>query len=103
MASVITDVAQMEAAAGHVESVDAELQGIINGLRGRAEASAASWQGGAQVAFQSLMTRYDDASRRLQESLADIAERIRANGKGYAASEEANAQAIGSVGGSLNL
>ncbi|EOM74647.1 esx cluster CFP-10 protein [Rhodococcus rhodnii LMG 5362] len=93
----------MEASAGHVEDVNAQLQGIISSLRGRVEGSRASWQGGAQVAFQTLMTNYDDASRRLQETLQSIADRIRENGKGYDAAEQENLQAINSVGSSLNI
>jgi hypothetical protein len=51
------------------------------------------------------MVRYNDASRRMQDSLAEIAVKIRENGKGYDAAEQANQDAIHSAGasGSLDL
>lgn len=103
MASVITDVARMEASAAHVEQVNAELAAVINTVRGRVDASRAAWQGGAQVAFAALMSNYDDASRRLQASLDSIAARIRQNGRGYDASESENRASFGAVGSSLNI
>ncbi|WP_072687336.1 WXG100 family type VII secretion target [Rhodococcus marinonascens] len=103
MAGVVTDVGQMEAAANHVETVNAQLQSTINGLKGRCEESSSAWAGGAQNAFQALMVRYADASRRQQESLADIAVKIRENGKGYDAAEQANQDAIHSAGNSGSL
>ncbi|AOW92102.1 hypothetical protein BFN03_03635 [Rhodococcus sp. WMMA185] len=105
MAGVVTDVAQMQAAAGHVEDVNAQLQATINGLKDRCEASRESWEGSAQAAFAQLMVRYGDASRRLQQALDETATKIRENGKGYDAAEQANMEAIHAAGasGSLDL
>lgn len=103
MAGVVTDVGQMEAAANHVETVNAQLQSTISGLKGRCEASSTAWAGGAQDAFQALMVRYGDSSRRLQDSLAEIAVKIRENGKGYDAAEQSNQDAIRAAGNSGSL
>ncbi len=106
MAGVITDVGAMQAAAGHVESVNGELQQLLSGLRGEVEGSRASWEGEAQVSFQSLMQRYDDASRRLHEKLQNIADLIRQNGRGYDTTNQDFTSTLGNVGvggESLNL
>lgn len=103
MAGVVTDVGQMEVAANHVQTVNSQLQGTINSLKGRCEESSSAWQGGAQTAFMNLMARYGDASRRMQESLDEIAVKIRENGKGYDAAEQANQDAIHAAGASGSL
>lgn len=105
MTGVIADVAAMQAAAGHVESVNGELERLLRRLRGEAEDSRASWEGEAQVAFQSLMQRYDDASLRLHQRLQTIADLIRQNGRGYDTTNQDFTSTLGNVGGggSLNL
>ncbi|MCX5043931.1 WXG100 family type VII secretion target [Aldersonia sp. NBC_00410] len=101
---VTTDVAAMEAAANHVETVNGQLDGLIRSLKSRCEGAAGNfWEGGASVQFQSLMTRYDDASKRLHQSLDTISQQIRANGKGYDSTEQANQDAIHSAGASGQL
>ncbi|QXQ14623.1 WXG100 family type VII secretion target [Skermania piniformis] len=106
MAGVVTDVAAMQAAANHVESVNGELHQLLGGLRNEVEGSRVSWEGEAQASFQALMLRYDDASRRLHERLGNIAELIRQNGRGYDTTNQDFTSTLGGVdvgGGSLNL
>ncbi|WP_245672696.1 WXG100 family type VII secretion target [Aldersonia kunmingensis] len=97
---VTTDVAAMEAAASHVETVNGQLDATIRGLKARCEGSAGNWEGGAATQFQNLMVRYEEASKRLHTSLDTIASQIRANGKGYDAAEQANQDAISQAGAS---
>ena len=101
---VTTDVAAMEAAASHVETVNGQLDATIRSLKSRCEGAAGNfWEGGASVQFQSLMTRYDEAAKRLQSSLDTISQQIRANGKGYDSTEQANQDAISHAGASGSL
>jgi WXG100 family type VII secretion target len=94
----------MEAAANHVETVNGQLDGTIRSLKSRCEGAAGNfWEGGASVQFQSLMNRYDEASKRLHTSLDTIAQQIRDNGKGYDAAEQANQDAISNAGASGQL
>ncbi len=105
MAGVITDVGAMQAAAGHVRTVNDSLAGTIRSLGDRCQGAAGSWEGGAAVQFQSLMQRYNDASAKMQQSLSVIADKIEQNGKGYDATEQSHQDAINSAGqsGSLDL
>ncbi|MBJ8338610.1 MULTISPECIES: WXG100 family type VII secretion target [Antrihabitans] len=103
MAGVITDVGAMEAAAGHVETVNGQMQRYIADVRAQAESSGAAWKGDAGTAFRLLMTQYDEASVKIQRSLQTIADRIRENGKGYDVAEQANQEQIHSTGASSQL
>ncbi|NLG54979.1 MAG: WXG100 family type VII secretion target [Rhodococcus sp.] len=103
MSSVRTDVAAMEASAGHVESINDQIQGRMNSLKGRVESATAFWQGGSSKAFQDLMERFAAASQKHQAALADIADKIRQSGKGYDEAEQANQAAISQAGASGSL
>lgn len=103
MAGVITDVAAMNAAAGHVEQVNGSLHSIIGALAAEAQGAQPFFKGGAGNEFQNLMNRYNDASKRLNDALAEIAVKIRENGKGYDNAEQTNRDAIVQAGNSGSL
>ena len=98
-----TTTETMEGAARHVSDVNADIQGLLSSLQGRLTAVNGVWQGSAKVAFDSLMVRWDDSAKRLNESLLAISENIRANGVAYAAAQDDHVSSINTVGGSLNL
>lgn len=95
----------IEAAAKHVETVNGELQTQISNLRNLVDGSGAFWAGDAEVAFKRLMDGYDASSRKVHESLGEIAQNIRKNAQGYDQQEQANLTAIHAAGesGSLTL
>lgn len=101
------DFGAMSKGAGDVRQANSELQGRLSAIRGRVDSTRGNWEGEAAVAFASLMQHYDDASRRQQEALEEIAQGIETNGKQFNASEDANLQSIKSVGanagGSINM
>ena len=105
MAAVSTDVSAMQAAAGHVENVNGQMQTIIGQLRADAEGIGSSWQGTAAASFHTLMARYDESSRKLQQVLADIADNIRKNGVGYDSREQDNLHSLNHAasGGGLDV
>lgn len=103
MAGVVTDVAAMHAASGHVRDVNQQMTQTIAQLRADAEGIGAGWQGTAAAAFQSLMARYDESSRRLQNVLAEIADNIDKNGKGYDAREQENLSGLNHASGGAGL
>ena len=103
MAGVITDFAAMNTAASHVDNVNAALTTTINQLKGQCEGARPAFQGGAGDQFQILMTRYQESSNKLHQALAEIAVKIRENGKGYDAAEQANQDAILAAGNSGSL
>lgn len=102
-----TETTTMTATAGHVDGVNAEVQGELARLRGTVDGLAADWRGQAKMAFDELMTRWDDAARRLSSALTDIAENIRANSASFDDGEETGAADINRVAaagaGLLNL
>lgn len=102
-----TDFSTMTTTASDVDGVNAEVSGELARLRGVVDGLAGDWQGQAQVAFDNLMLRWDEAAGRLSNALTDIAENIRANSRSFDATEETGADSFNRVasagGGLLNL
>jgi WXG100 family type VII secretion target len=101
--NVTTDVAAMETAAKHVENVNSQLQTEIANVRNIVAGSAGNWEGSAAATFRKVMDDYDLQSRKLHDVLAEIGTLIRENGKGYTATEQANQDALHSLGASSEL
>lgn len=101
--NVTTDVAAMETAAKHVENVNSQLQTELGNVRNIVAGSAGNWEGSAAGTFRKVMDDYDLQSRKLHDVLAEIGTLIRENGKGYSATEQANQDALSSLGASSEL
>ena len=71
-----TSTAAMNTAAGHVEQVRDQLKGTLGTVRTECEGARANWSGGAEKAFQDLMTRYDESAQKLNTALTTIADKI---------------------------
>lgn len=109
MSNIIADFGAMEASAKHVENVNGQLATELGTVRTLVEGSQGNWEGAAAGSFRKVMDDYNNASQRLHSALAEIAEAIRENGKGFDSSEQANQESImkagnsGDLGSSLSL
>jgi WXG100 family type VII secretion target len=101
--SVVADLAAMETAAKHVETVNGQMQTEIGRVRDIVAGSEGNWKGTAAAAFVRIMADYDQKARQLNDVLAEIAVQIRQNGRGYDAQEQANLAAMNSAGASGDL
>ncbi|WP_459549347.1 WXG100 family type VII secretion target [Nocardia sp. X0981] len=101
--NVTTDLAAMETAAKHVETVNSQLQGELGNVRNIVASSEGAWKGGAAATFLKVMADYDSQSKKLHDVLAEIAVLIRENGKGYTEAEQANQEAFHNSGLSSDL
>lgn len=101
--NVTTDLAAMEVAAKHVETVNGQLQSELGNVRNIVAGSQGEWKGGAAATFVKVMADYDDQSKKLHNVLAEIATLIRENGKGYTEAEQANQEAFHNSGLSSDL
>ncbi len=89
-----TDVTPMNQAASNVERVKDEVQGELSRLRGVVEDVSGSWKGQAQASFHSLMERWDENARDLNEALQSIADNIRSNAGDFDNTDVDNAAAF---------
>lgn len=89
-----TDVTTMNQAASNVDRVKGEVQGELSRLRGVVEDVSGSWKGQAQASFHSLMERWDENARDLNEALQSIADNIRSNADDFDNTDVDNAAAF---------
>ncbi|QGU02832.1 WXG domain conatining protein [Corynebacterium kalinowskii] len=92
-----TEADVMVAAAGRVDSTNAEVQGELTRLRGTVDGLRGSWAGNAQVSFDGLMNRWNTSARDLQEALQDISDNIRSNAKNFEGMEAENASSFSTI------
>lgn len=93
-----TEAEVMVATAGNVDSVNSNVQGELNRLRGVVDSLRGSWAGNAQVSFDNLMERYNVAAVRLQEALASISDNLRSNSHNFSEVEATNSASFDRVG-----
>ena len=98
-----TTTETMEAASRHVLDVNTEVQTELSSLKNRLGAVQGAWVGEAKTAFDTLMVRWDEDARKLNEALSAIGENIRTNSVNYSATQADHVSAINNAGGSLNL
>jgi len=99
--AISVESSAVQAAAGHVDNVNAQLTATMNRLKAECEhAKGNFFDGGAGNQFQLLMNRYQDAQNKISQALGDIANGIRQNGKGYDATEQEVLQNVHSAGAS---
>ncbi|CAL9673346.1 ESAT-6-like protein EsxB [Actinosynnema sp. ALI-1.44] len=97
MSGYTTGTQELMQCAKDIISVDEQTQGILNQVRNTVDGVASSWQGQAATAFQTLMTRFDEDARKLQEALRAIAEQMSGSADIYARQEEEQNQSMSSL------
>ncbi|MDO4686189.1 MAG: WXG100 family type VII secretion target [Corynebacterium sp.] len=98
-----TEADVMVATAGHVDEINAQVQGELNRLRGVVDGLQGSWQGHAQTNFDSLMERWTVSAENLREALTSISENIRNNAHSFEGADTDNAASLKSISGGLPL
>jgi WXG100 family type VII secretion target len=96
-----TELATMQAAAGHVREVNSQVQTLLSNLLQRLEALYSTWKGEGATSFHTLKQRWLDDAQRLNQALMRISEAIDKNRQQYLQSEEAAKAGFGNVAGSL--
>lgn len=94
-----TQTDTMLAAAQRIEDIHQAMQGQMRSLQSQLAPLAGTWRGQASVAFQQVMTRWNEDATRINTALDDIAAKVAQGGRDYAASDEENRQAINRLGG----
>ncbi|WCZ38071.1 WXG100 family type VII secretion target [Corynebacterium jeddahense] len=103
MEQFATEAEVMRAAADRTDDTNADVNREIDRIQQVAEATRGYWSGNAQRSFDELMTRYDDAQRRLSEALSAIAVNIRDNAKHYETTDATNTDSLRQLTGGLAL
>ena len=89
----------MAQAAAHVGTVNEEIAALLATLLAQLEPIAATWKGGASLAFQNLHQRWNADARKLNAALGGIAESLSGTHRRYSAAEESNTAAVNRVAG----
>lgn len=94
-----TEADVMVATAGRVDDVNLQVQSELSRLQGVVDSLQGSWQGRAQVNFQSLMERWNISAKNLREALTSISDNIRQNAGSFEGADTDNAASLQSIGG----
>jgi WXG100 family type VII secretion target len=97
------DHSTLHAAAGDVRSTRGEVDGELQKLRGVVDDLAAAWKGQAAGAFQQLMARWDDDSRKLLSALDDIAGLLDKSATTHQSNDDQQHQMLPKFNSALNL
>jgi WXG100 family type VII secretion target len=87
----------LDALAKAILQADETSQAKIRAVRDAAETVGATWTGSANVAFRSLIERFNDDAMKVSKALNDIAEQISESSKTYLQNDQAQQQELGSV------
>ncbi|TSE02106.1 WXG100 family type VII secretion target [Skermania sp. ID1734] len=79
------------------------LNAKISQVDAASDATTATWQGSARLAFDNVMDRYFQLARELNQRLVETAENVARAGSSYVTTTEDHKSKIASVGSSLNL
>lgn len=74
----------------------------VKKVRGEIEQLRGYWSGAAATSFASLMTRWDDQARQLNEVLVTLEDALSGTERDQAASEESHQQTISGLGSMMS-
>lgn len=94
MAGYKTGAPELEKAAKDMEDSNQRLQQNISRLGQVMESTRGAWKGPAAGSFQTLMTRFQEDARKLNESLNRMAESVTGSAQSYRQQEEASQQSL---------
>jgi WXG100 family type VII secretion target len=89
----------MEQTAKQFESVGAELQGTLSGLKQKITDLQGAWSGRGSLSFQQLMTAWSRDQDAINNLLLETAGLIRSAGHGYGAVDESAATRLDNLAG----
>lgn len=97
------DSGLMEQTAKNFESVNAELQSTLDGLKRSVTELQAAWAGQGANSFQATMDTWSRDQLNINNQLADTAGLIRSGGQSYAATDASAAARFNNQGGTPPL
>ncbi|MGH7867060.1 MAG: WXG100 family type VII secretion target [Candidatus Dormibacteraceae bacterium] len=97
-----TGSAELQTAAQNMMNTNDQLQGKLNSLLSQLEPLQTAWVGEAATAFHSLLERYSNDAKNLNQSLVQIAEQVKGSAVTYTQQEQEQQQAMSSLMGRLN-
>ncbi|WP_024795854.1 WXG100 family type VII secretion target [Tomitella biformata] len=101
--SLQTNAEVMRVSGGKALETAEQMKVTLTKLVGTVEGSAGVWGGGAHGTFNEVMDRFHMSMNKLQTSLVEISDNIKANGVGYEGAEAEVVQDLANVGGALDL
>lgn len=84
-----------------VSEARGELDQQMSALRGKLTGIGSQWVGAGSAAFQQVMTRWDEDTRRIVSALNEFEQSLRSAEATYTASDEQQAQAFAKFQGAL--
>ncbi|MGH8867349.1 MAG: WXG100 family type VII secretion target [Actinomycetes bacterium] len=84
-----------------VSEARSELDQQMSALRGKLAGVGAQWVGAGSAAFQQVMTRWDEDTRRIVTALNDFETNLRSSEATYTSSDDQQAQAFSRFQGAL--
>ncbi|MEO5708464.1 MAG: WXG100 family type VII secretion target [Nocardioidaceae bacterium] len=84
-----------------VSSARGDLEQQLSGLRGKLSGIGAQWRGAGSSAFQQVMVRWDEDSRKIISALNEFEANLRSSEQTYNANDEAQSSTFGKLSGRL--
>lgn len=84
-----------------VDQARGDLEQQLGSLRGKLAGIGAQWAGGGSTAFQNVMTRWDEDSRKIVAALDEFQANLRSSEQTYNAADDAQSAAFGKLSGLL--
>jgi ESAT-6 family protein len=101
MAGYEVTAEQLRQIATEMTNKNSELQSELDKFMSAAQGAASSWQGQAATAFQQLSIAFEGDSKKLNDSLLQIAEMVNETEKGYVTQEQAAQDSMSNITGAL--
>jgi WXG100 family type VII secretion target len=96
-----TEVAVMQAGAGHVREVNALIDTDLKSLLSKLEALFGTWQGTASASFHQLKDQWVINEQKLNTALMGISDTLEVNSRNYDTTEQAATADFNSAAGGL--
>jgi ESAT-6 family protein len=93
--------AELKQAAKQMEDSNANLMGQLSQLASSVEGIAGNWQGQAHTAFQTLMGRFAEDAKKLNDSLVQISEQISLSADQYVQQEQQAQESLSQITNTL--
>ena len=84
-----------------VVSARGDLEQQLSSLRGKLSGIGAQWQGAGSAAFQQVMTRWDEDSRKIISALDEFEQNLRTSEQTYNANDETQSSSYSKLSGRL--
>ncbi|BDT85115.1 WXG100 family type VII secretion target [Nocardia cyriacigeorgica] len=100
---VKSDLAAMQAAVNHINSVKGQLDAEINNVETLCQGIRTAWEGQAKGSFDKVMADFQNANNKMNQALDEFATQIKETQVGYTEQEQRAQDAIMNTGASSGL